>query len=70
MKSVDEVILSLDGGNSKTYEAIRGVDAFDLILEGVDLIREQGISVTTRTTVQKSNFEKSHKSLMLHWHII
>lgn len=56
--SVDEVILSLDGGNAATYEAIRGVDAFDLLLEGVDAIRAGGISVTTRTTVQQANFRE------------
>lgn len=56
--SVDEVILSLDGGNAETYAAIRGVDAFDLILEGVDSVRAGGIPVTTRTTVQQANFHE------------
>jgi Fe-coproporphyrin III synthase len=56
--SVDEVILSLDGGNAKTYEYIRGVDGFDLILEGVGAIRAGGIPVTTRTTVQRANFHE------------
>jgi MoaA/NifB/PqqE/SkfB family radical SAM enzyme len=56
--SVDEVILSLDGGNAETYEAIRGVDAFDLILEGVAAIRGGEIPVTTRTTVQQANFKE------------
>lgn len=56
--SVDEVIVSLDGGNAATYEAIRGVDAFDLILEGIDLVRQADIPVTTRTTVQQMNFRE------------
>jgi Fe-coproporphyrin III synthase len=56
--SVDEVILSLDGGNAATYEAIRGVDAFDLLMEGVDAIRAGGIPVTIRTTVQQANFRE------------
>ena len=56
--SVDEVILSLDGGNPKTYEAIRGVDAFDLIFEGVDMLRSADVPVTTRTTVQQANFRE------------
>lgn len=58
INSVDEVIVSLDGGNASTYEKIRGVDAFDLILEGIDNIKSAGIPVTTRTTVQKLNFRE------------
>lgn len=58
IKSVDEVIVSLDGGTAQTYEAIRGVDAFDLILDGVADITQAGIPVTTRTTVQSANFRE------------
>lgn len=56
--SVDEVIVSLDGGTTATYEAIRGVDAFDLVLEGIRACRQRNIPVTTRTTVQRSNFRE------------
>lgn len=56
--SVDEVIVSLDGGNAHTYNNIRGVDAFDLILEGVDSLRAAGMPITSRTTVQKANFRE------------
>ena len=56
--SVDEVIVSLDGGTAKTYETLRGVDAFDLILEGIDAIKAGNIPVTTRTTVQQANFRE------------
>ncbi len=56
--SVDEVIVSLDGGTAATYEAIRGVDGFDLILDGIRLVRAGGIPVTTRTTVQRANFRE------------
>ncbi|MDQ7026173.1 MAG: radical SAM protein [Anaerolineae bacterium] len=56
--SVDEVILSLDGGTAATYATIRGVDAFDVILEGVDSVRAGGVPVTTRTTVQQANFRE------------
>ncbi|MBI5670337.1 MAG: radical SAM protein [Chloroflexi bacterium] len=54
--SVDEVIVSLDGGTAETYHAIRGVDAFDLVLEGIRAVRAGGVSVATRTTVQRANF--------------
>ena len=58
INSVDEVIVSLDGGNASSYEAIRGVDAFDLIFDGIDTVKEGGIPVTTRTTVQQANFRE------------
>lgn len=58
IESVDEVVVSLDGGTAATYEAIRGVDAFDLILDGIRLVRAGGVSVTTRTTVQRDNFRE------------
>lgn len=54
--SVDEVIVSLDGGTAATYDAIRGVDAFDLVLDGIRHVRAAGIPVTTRTTVQRANY--------------
>jgi MoaA/NifB/PqqE/SkfB family radical SAM enzyme len=56
--SVDEVIVSLDGGNAATYQAIRGVDGFDLIIEGIREVRKCSIPVATRTTVQKANFRE------------
>lgn len=56
--SVDELIVSLDGGTAPTYEAIRGVDAFDLVVEGMRLARAGGLPVTTRTTVQRLNFRE------------
>ena len=55
---VDEVVVSLDGGTPQTYEAIRGVDAFDLVLDGVRAVRAGGIPVTTRTVVQRANYRE------------
>ncbi|MBI1278145.1 MAG: radical SAM protein [Anaerolineaceae bacterium] len=55
---VDEVIVSLDGGTASTYDAIRGVDAFDLILDGIREVRARGIPVSTRTTLQRANFRE------------
>ncbi|MDX2137919.1 MAG: radical SAM/SPASM domain-containing protein [Chloroflexota bacterium] len=54
--SVDEVVVSLDGGTAATYEAIRGVDAFGLVLEGMAAVHAGGIPITTRTTLQRANF--------------
>lgn len=55
---VDEVVVSLDGGTAETYAHIRGVDAFDLVLEGIRAIRMGGVPVTTRTTVQRDNYRE------------
>lgn len=55
---VDELVVSLDGGTAETYDAIRGVDAFDLVLDGIQSTRSAGIPVNTRTTVQRANFRE------------
>lgn len=55
---VDELIFSLDGGVAETYAAIRGVDAFDLVLDGMQLAKDAGMRVSTRTTVQRENFRE------------
>ncbi|NWG18570.1 MAG: radical SAM protein [Chloroflexi bacterium] len=56
--SVDEVIVSLDGGTAATYAAIRGVDGFDLVLDGIRAVRAGGVPVITRTTVQRANYRE------------
>jgi MoaA/NifB/PqqE/SkfB family radical SAM enzyme len=48
----------LDGGNADTYKAIRGVDGFDLIMDGIRVLRAGGMPVSTRTTVQRANFRE------------
>lgn len=55
-RSVDELIVSLDAGTAATYAAIRGVDAFDLVLDGMRAAAATGVRVTTRTTVQRANY--------------
>lgn len=58
INTVDELIVSLDGGSAATYAAVRGVDGFDLILDGIRAVRAGGIPVTTRTTVQRANYHE------------
>lgn len=58
LASVDEVIVSLDGGDAATYDAIRGVDAFDLVMDGIRAVRAGGLPVATRTTIQRANFRE------------
>ena len=55
---VDDLIVSLDGGTAETYDSIRGVDAFELVLEGIRLAKDAGLHVTTRTTIQRENFRE------------
>lgn len=54
----DELVVSLDGGTPETYNAIRGVDAFDLVLSGIESASSAGKAVITRTTLQKMNFRE------------
>lgn len=56
--TVDDLIVSLDGGTAETYEAIRGVDAFELVLDGIRLAKAEGLAVTTRTTIQRQNYRE------------
>lgn len=58
LASVDEVIVSLDAGTAPTYAAIRGVDGFDLVLDGIRRVRGGGLPVITRTTVQRANYRE------------
>lgn len=56
--SVDEVIVSLDAGSPASYEAIRGVDGFDLIMDGIRELRRRDVQVVTRATVQRANYRE------------
>ncbi len=56
--TVDDLIVSLDGGTAETYHAIRGVDSFDLVLGGMQSASHAGKHVTVRTTVSRANFRE------------
>lgn len=58
VETVDELIVSLDAATAEVYEAIRGVDAFELVMAGMQAASAQGVSVTTRTTVQRRNYQQ------------
>ncbi|MCC7208098.1 MAG: radical SAM protein [Anaerolineae bacterium] len=55
---VDSVTVSLDGSARETYQAVRGVDAFHVVLDGIAAVAAGGLPVTTRTTVQRANFRE------------
>ncbi len=56
--SVDHLTVSLDGATPETYRNIRGVDALPVILDGMRIIADGGVPISTRTTVQHANFRE------------
>jgi MoaA/NifB/PqqE/SkfB family radical SAM enzyme len=54
----DAVTVSLDGTNGSTYAAIRGLDAFDKVCEGIRRASDEGASVSVRVTLQRANFRE------------
>jgi radical SAM protein with 4Fe4S-binding SPASM domain len=52
------ITVSLDGTDAKTYAAIRGVDAFDKVCEGIRLAASLGAAVSIRVTLQRANYRQ------------
>jgi MoaA/NifB/PqqE/SkfB family radical SAM enzyme len=52
------ITVSLDGANAATYAAIRGVDAFDKVCEGIRASVAQGRAPALRVTLQRGNFRE------------
>jgi len=55
---VDRVTVSLDGTNGPTYAAIRGLDAFDKVCEGIRAAADLGVPVGVRVTLQRANYRE------------
>ncbi len=51
----ESITVSLDGTCRETYAAIRGVDAFDNVCEGIRAALAQGAAVGLRVTLQRAN---------------
>jgi len=58
LQYIDDLIVSLDAVTPELYKQIRGVDALDLVINGIDIARQQNIHVTTRTTVMAQNYQQ------------
>jgi MoaA/NifB/PqqE/SkfB family radical SAM enzyme len=56
--SFDSITVSLDGTNPSTYQAIRGLDAFDKVCEGVRAVVDRGSAVSLRVTLQRANYRE------------
>lgn len=54
----DEITVSLDGTNSRTYQAIRGLDAFEKVCEGIQAAVAHGAKVGLRVTLQRVNYQE------------
>jgi MoaA/NifB/PqqE/SkfB family radical SAM enzyme len=52
----DDVTVSLDATTREAYAAIRGVDAFDKVCEGIRALVARGLAPGLRVTVQRGNF--------------
>jgi MoaA/NifB/PqqE/SkfB family radical SAM enzyme len=55
---LDAVTVSLDGTDSATYAAIRGLDAFDKVCEGIRAVADHGLPPAIRVTLQRGNFRQ------------
>jgi len=54
----DSITVSLDGTCAETYAAIRGVDAFDKVCEGIRTVAAAGVTTSVRVTLQRANFRE------------
>ena len=56
--SFDSITVSLDGTRAATYQAIRGLDAFDKVCEGVRATVVRGAALSLRVTLQRANYRE------------
>jgi Fe-coproporphyrin III synthase len=54
----EAITVSLDGIERATYQAIRGLDAFDKVCEGIRAIAQTCTPVNVRVTVQRANYRQ------------
>jgi MoaA/NifB/PqqE/SkfB family radical SAM enzyme len=54
----DAITVSLDGTDAENYAAIRGLDAFDKVCEGIRAAAAQGVPPGIRVTLQRANYRR------------
>jgi Fe-coproporphyrin III synthase len=54
----DRITVSLDGTDRETYAAIRGLDAFDKVSEGIRAAAGYGMAPSLRVTLQRANYRQ------------
>lgn len=55
---IDAVTVSLDGTDARTYAAIRGLDAFEKVCEGIRGAADHGMRPGVRVTLQRANYRQ------------
>jgi Fe-coproporphyrin III synthase len=59
------ITVSLDGTDAKTYAAIRGLDAFERVCEGISAAAALGAPPSIRVTLQRANFRQLPQFVVL-----
>jgi Fe-coproporphyrin III synthase len=59
------ITVSLDGADRQTYQQIRGLDAFDNVIQGIRAALQCGATVNIRATVQSANFRQMRQLVEL-----
>jgi MoaA/NifB/PqqE/SkfB family radical SAM enzyme len=54
----DRITVSLDGTDRETYAAIRGLDAFDKVSDGIRGAAGHGVAPSVRVTLQRANYRQ------------
>jgi MoaA/NifB/PqqE/SkfB family radical SAM enzyme len=54
----DAITVSLDGTDRETYAAVRGLDAFDKVCQGITAAAAQGVAPGIRVTLQRANYRQ------------
>jgi Fe-coproporphyrin III synthase len=54
----EAITVSLDGTDRATYQAIRGLDAFENVCDGIRAAAQAGATVGVRVTVQRRNYRQ------------
>ncbi len=56
--SFDAITVSLDGTDARTYQGIRGLDAFDKVCAGIRGAADRGLRPGIRVTLQRANYRQ------------
>lgn len=62
---VDLVQISLDGGNKKIHESVRGKNSFEQTLKGIQLFKKEGISVQVQMVIHNNNVNSIYELIQL-----
>jgi len=66
-KYFDTVVVSLDADNSEIYKKIRGIEGFNLVVKGINRIKNlnKKIEIRLRCVIQKKNYKRIYNIINL-----